>query len=302
MPVEIGSDESTQAHAEDSLANCFSGHWNLQGLTPKARYAFAGGYNYSREIVAGSDYCYKSLSWPIDLEEQAGKVADWFRESPGHWETIVKPMNRYVNIGLAWDSYNFFTVLVFETDHIAYDVLQLEGSVLTLEGTLRNGAVAYGSYDLDIVLEYRPPPTELTVGQLARTYANSPGPRAAKLRPPPGQGNRYREDTYTRTKLYWLTPHEIDPTFHAPRSRGEARDLWAAAKATPPVERTNTTHWVTASVYDVDATLGAFRVVADVAEPLAAYGEGIYELFVFALVEGQPALVSGYAFSWNPSE
>ncbi len=295
----MGSNGAAQAHADDMLANCFSGHWNLQGLTPKTRYAFAGGYDYSREIVLGSDYCVGLLAGyrSIDPEEKALDIVDNFWTSPGHWDIILKPLNRYVNIGLAWDTYNFQTVLVFEQgDFIDYEQIRLEGTILTLAGTLRNGAAVYGSTDLDIVLEYRPPPTELTVGQLARTYGNSPGPRVASLRKPPAPGNRYREDTYTRTKLYRINPHEIDPNAHAPRSRGEAHDLWAEAKSRPQEERTNTVYRVTADVWDVDTDAGTFRVVADVSKPLAAYGEGIYELFVWALVDGKSELVSGYAF------
>ena len=305
VEVTMGSNGAAQAHAEDMLANCFSGHWNLQGLDPKTRYAFAGGYNYSREIVTGSDYCigpmdgYKS----IGPEKEARDIIDSFWTSPGHWETILKALNRSVNIGLAWDTYNFQTVLVFEQDNIEYDGLSLERSILTLAGTLRNGAVVYGSTDLDIVLEYRPPPTNLTVGQLARTYGNSPAPRVVTLRKPPAPGIRYSDDdTYTRTKLYRITPHEIDPNAHAPRSRGEAHDLWAEAKARPKVERTNTVYRVTADVWDVDTDAGTFRVVADVSKALAAYGEGIYELFVWALVDGKSELVSGYAFIYNISE
>ncbi len=294
----MGSNGSAQAHAEDALANCFSSHWNLQGLTPTARYAFAGGYNYSKEIVTGRDFCIKwhHGSRTIDPEEKAKGIVDNFWTSPSHWEAIVEPLNRYVNIGLAWNTYNFQTVLLFERDYIEYDALQLEQGVLTLVGTLRNGAVVYGNKDLDVALEYRPLPTSLTVGQVARTYGLSPGLRVASLRPPPAPGNRYKNESYTKTKLYSTTPHEIDPSVHAPRSIGEASDLWAEAKARPKIERTNKVYWVTADVWDVDTDAGTFRVVADVSEPLAEYGEGIYELYVWALVDGKSELVSEFAF------
>ena len=297
MPVALGNNGAAQAHAEDMLSNCYSNHWSIQGLTPTTRYAFAGGHNYATEIITASSYCY---TWrdgvrAIDIEDKARGVVDSFWTSPGHWEAVVDPLNTHVNIGLAWDTYNFQRALVFERDFIEYDVLQLDGNVLTVAGTLRNGAVVYGSSDLDIAFEYRPPPTTLTVGQLARVYGVSPGLRVASLRPPPASGNRYKEDSYTRTRESRLNPHEIDPNAQAPRSRGEATDLKRASRDTW-VERTSTVFRVTADVWEVDGDSGTFRVVADVSKALDAYGEGIYELFVWALVDGVSELVSEHAF------
>ena len=87
-----------------------------------------------------------------------------------------------------------------------------------------------------------------------------------------------------------MTPHG-DPDAHAPRSFRESRALWAGAKTRPKVERMNTVYWVTADVWDVDTGAGTFRVAADVSKGLAAYGEGIYELAVFALVGGKSVRV-----------
>ena len=297
--VSLGANGAAQAHAEDMLRNCFSSHWNLQGLSPSARYAFAGGYQNNQEIVSGSDYCAGPLDGyrPIDLIKEVQKAIRVFRDSPDHWEVILKPSAYYVNIGLAWDTYNFRTAVQFEGGYIEYITEPtLEGDILTLAGTLRNGAVFDGSKDLKIYLEYRPGPTSLTVGQLARTYGITLPMRAVTVLQPPPPGFRYPSDTYSRTKLYSLTPHEVDPDAHAPRSFRESRALWAGAKTRPKVERTNTVYWVTADVWDVDTGAGTFRVVADVSKGLAAYGEGIYELAVFALVGGKPTIVSEYAF------
>ena len=303
--VTLGTNGAAQAHAEDMLRNCFSSHWNLQGLSPGARYAFAGGYQNNQEIVSGSDYCAGRSSGyrPIDLRQKVRDTIDGFEGSPSHWETILKPSARYVNIGLAWDTYNFRAALQFEADYVEYNEIPvLEGGVLTLVGTLLNGAVVYGNKDLDVYLEYRPSPTNLTSGQLARTYSIPLPLRAVAIRPPPPPGNRYTSDTYTKTKLYWIMPHEIDPDAHAPRSFGESHDLWAAAKARPKVERTNTVYWATADMWDVDTDAGTFRVVANVSKGLAEYGAGVYELTVFALIEGKPAIVSEYAFLYDISE
>ena len=103
-------------------------------------------------------------------------------------------------------------------------------------------------------------------------------------------------DTYARTRLYQLMPHDIDPNAPAPRSFGESHDLWAEARDREPVEITNTVYWATAQVWDIDFNTGAFRVEADVSKGMSVYGEGIYQLTVFALHEGRPTIVSEYAF------
>ena len=300
-PLALGINGSAQAHAEDMLRNCFSSHWNLQGLSGGARFAFAGGYQNNQEIVSGSDYCAGPLDGyrPIDLTKEVQKAFDSFRGSLSHWDVVLKPTASHVNIGLAWDRYNFRTALNFEGDYIEYITEPtLQGDILTLAGTLRNGAVFDGSDSkgLKIYLEYRPSPTNLTRGQLARTYGLTLPVRAVTVLSPPPPGIRYPSDTYSRTKLYSLTPHEVDPDAHAPRSFAESRALWAQARARPLMERTNTVYWAIADVWDVDSGAGTFRVVANVSIGLAAYGEGVYELAVFALIDGRPAVVSEYAF------
>ena len=302
MPVVLGNNGAAQAHAEDMLANCFSSHWNLQGLTPAVRYAFAGGTNEADEIVSGRDYCITAHDGyrRIDPEEKSREVVDNFWTSLPHWEKVIDPLQHYVNIGLAWDDYNFQVALQFATDgYIKYEVLQLEEGVLALAGTLQNGAVIFGQGDMNIALYYRPPPTTLTVGQLARIGGGLTRPEkvASIVRPPPpGTSYRTTDATYTRTAVYRQMPHEIDPNTPRPRSAGEASDLHREARALPGVERTNTVYRVTADVWDVDTGAGTFRVVADIAKPLTAYGDGIYLLYVWVLVGGVPELVSGYAF------
>ncbi len=117
-----------------------------------------------------------------------------------------------------------------------------------------------------------------------------------KVRTPPAPGNSYASDTYARTRTYPLTPHEVDPEAHAPRSHGESSAFWEEAKIRPEVEITNTVHYATADVWDTNLETGKFLVIADVSAGLRAYGPGIYELVIFALVDGEQQIVSEYAF------
>ena len=122
--MELGSNGAAQSHAEDMLRNCFSGHWNLQGLGPAARYAFAGGYQNNQEIVSGSDYCARAGDGyrPNNNREEVQQAFNSLKGSSGHLAIIRKPSARYVNIGLAWNAYNFRAALQFESDFIKYNV------------------------------------------------------------------------------------------------------------------------------------------------------------------------------------
>ena len=148
-----------------------------------------------------------------------------------------------------------------------------------IEGSLHGGAEFYGAKDLDVVLCHDPLPTRLPVGQLARTYGTSPGLRAADLRPPPAPGNHYTADT--RVREYNRLPHDISPDLPAPRSRGESNDLHVEGKLEPKREIDTTTYLVTADVWSVDVNAG------------------IYEVVVFALVDGKTDVVSEYTILWE---
>lgn len=59
-PVTLGDNIAAQLHAESSLANCFSGHWGVDGLKTHMRYPLAGGYQANAENGSGSDYCIRA--------------------------------------------------------------------------------------------------------------------------------------------------------------------------------------------------------------------------------------------------
>ena len=142
--VVRGDNGAAQVHADNSLANCISSHWSVDGLTPNMRYSLAGGYQSANENVYGSDYCrlpnqgYSAIS---SAAEEVREAMEGWMDSPGHRDNILKPRQRKVNIGLAWDRYNFAAVQQFEGDYIEYTILpSINGGVLSMEGKVKNGA------------------------------------------------------------------------------------------------------------------------------------------------------------------
>ena len=56
-------------------------------------------------------------------------------ESSDHRNNILNPRHRKVNIGLAWDRFNFMAIQQFEGDYIEYTVLpEINDDILSMEG------------------------------------------------------------------------------------------------------------------------------------------------------------------------
>ena len=106
MAVVRGDNGAAQIHADRSLENCISSHWSIDGLTPNMRYSLVGGYQSANENMSGSDYCrlpnlgYSAIS---SVAEEVREAMRGWMDSPGHRANILKPRQRKVNIGLAWD-------------------------------------------------------------------------------------------------------------------------------------------------------------------------------------------------------
>ena len=225
-PVELGNNDAAQLHAESSLQNCASSHWGIDGLKPYMRYSLAGGYQSNGENGSGSDYCikwsdgYRSLD-PIEIEIR--QAMEQWMDSPGHRRNILDRWHRRVNIGLAWDRYNFKAFQHFEGDYVEFDTLPtLREGVLTLAGRTRNGARFDDAGDLTVQVFYDPPPHPLTRGQVSRTYCYDSGLPVAGLREPLSGGWFYDEHEYSKTYTPCPDPYDVSPGAHAPESPEEA--------------------------------------------------------------------------------
>ena len=293
--VVLGDNIAAQLHAESSLQNCFSGHWGVDGLKPYMRYSLAGGYQSNSENGYGSDYCirasdgYRAL---YSIEREIDEAIDDWMDSPGHRRNILNPFHKRVNIGLAWDRYNFLAYQHFEGDYVEYDNLPIiNGRILTLSGSTKNGAEFRDLDDLSMQIYYDPPPHSLTRGQLARTYCYDSGRLVAALRRQLTGNSYWTEDDFTRTYEPCLDPYDVAPNARAPRSHDEAHDFWQASydasKARGSVSIT--VPWITATEWQVNDN--TFSVKVDIGD----VPPGVYTIVVWAPIDGEREVVSEYS-------
>lgn len=298
-PVVLGDNIAAQLHAEASLEGCFSSHWGLDGLKPYMRYSLAGGYQSNAENTSGLDYCIRPYEnyWPISrIELETIEAMEGWMSSPGHRDNILRAEHKKVNIGLAWDRYNFTAIQHFEGDYVEYDQLpSLKEGVLSLSGKVVNGATFRSKQDLGVQIYFDPPPQTLTRGQLSRTYCYGLGILVAAIRPPLTGNSYYTEDKFRFTYQSCPDPYNVSPDALAPRSPDEALEFWATAyNASIEVpERSITVPWITA--LDWTATSESFSLEADLSEVLDAHGPGVYRVTVWGLLGGESVVVSEYS-------
>ena len=290
-PVVLGDNIAAQLHAESFLANCFSGHWGPDGLKPQMRYSLAGGYQSNGEFSSGSDYCitasdrYRAIG---SIEQKIQGTLEGWMENPSDQPRFLDPLVKKVNIGLAWDRYNLRMVLQREGDYVKYARLPtIENGILTVSGTVKNGAGFAGERDLGVQIYYDPPPHTLTRGQLTRTYRTCSGLQIAGLRRPPSGNRFYSEHEFTKTYKRCLDPYEVPADAPAPTSHDEAHAFWDAAyrasRLLPDVSII--VPWITALEWTTSSD--AFAVRADISDLLARHGDGVYSITVWGVIDGE---------------
>ena len=301
--VALGTNRAAQMHAEDSLANCFSSHWGRNGLKPYIRYTMAGGRQYNSENVSGSGYCIKSSDGYVaisDVKANIRKSSEGLFRSSGHRRNILRPQHKKVNIGLAWDRYNFKMIQHFEGDYVEYEnAPSIQSGFLSMKGRVKNGA-GIGSEDgLGVQVYYDRPPRPLTLGQLSRTYCYGAGLLVAALREPLSDGWFYPEDQFSKTQQTCPDPYDVAPTAPAPKSHKEASAFWQpaydASRSSPP--RKITVPWITAQTWD--ASSSKFNVIADIGRVLQKHGAGVYTVIMWADIGGLSEPVSEYVIFYN---
>ena len=302
QPVFMGDNAAAQLHAEAALQGCFSSHWDLDGLKPYMRYSLTGGYQSSGENVHGSDYCITDADnyRPItNMDEEVREAMVGWMDSPGHRRNILRPKHRRVNIGLAWDRYNFKAVQQFEGDYVEYEpVPTLVNGMLTMSGSVKNGVQFQDERDLLIRIDYDPPPRQLTLGQVSRTYCSTNGLHVANLRQPETGDRVYFRDEITRSVDGSACPDPYDVSADAPAapSHEEAHALWQKAydaSQRPVHDETLVLAMITASGWSVDEN--TFSVTADIGGLLSARGSGVYTIVLWAPLDGEDTVVSTYS-------
>ena len=292
IELEMGDNQAAQIHAEQSLADCISSHWGTDGLVGGMRYSLAGGYQSNQENASGSDFCksgilgYRTIS---SLAQEVRVTMEGWMGSPGHRDTILKPRHRKLNIGLAWDDFNFKAIQQFEGDFIEFTVLpNIQDGVLTMEGNTKNGANLDHGDHYRVIILYSPPPNQLTRGQIARAYGTCPAKRVAYL-------SFKSAGTLERTWEKCLSPYSIDPDIAGPSSRVEARQFWEKART----EYYNVTETLPVTVQKIkmsrfQLTDDRFAVTADISKVLQTNGPGVYEITIWGILDSEQELISEY--------
>ena len=294
-PVVLGDNNAAQLHAEAALENCSSSpHWGVDGLKPYMRYSLAGGYQSNGENGFGSDYCkkpsdgYRAIA---SINQKVREAVESWMGSPGHRANILRPFHKKVNIGLAWDRYNFKAYQHFEGDYVEYDSLpSIIGTVLSLSGRVKNGAQLKNPDDLSVQIYYDPPPHLLTRGQLALTYCYDNGLQVAALRQPLHGTSYWVTDEFTYEYQPCPNPYGIPPNAPGPTSLDEAHESWQAAyEASQGASQASiTVPWITASEWQASTD---FSVTADIGNLPA----GVYTIVVWAMLGGEHEVVSEYS-------
>ncbi len=278
-PVELGNNDAAQLHAESALKNCFGSHWGVDGLKPYMRYSLAGGYQSNGEIAHGGDYCTKSSDGypPIGpIEEKIQQAMKGWMSSPDHVGAVLEKNFKKVNIGLAWDKYDFKAYQHFEGDYVVYDQLpSIEKGILYLSGRTKNDAKFGDHEDLSVHLFYDPPPHRFTREAVSKTYAYCYGVVVASFLWPLSGGWDWGVNT-TFDSDY--TPCPDDP-YRTTYDRNLEAD------------------WIIAKKWTV--TVNSFLVEADISKVLGKYGEGVYSLMVWGHVGGESDVISEYSIFYG---
>ena len=213
--------------------------------------------------------------------------------SPGHRATILKPEYRKVNVGIAWDDYNMVVVQQFEGDYVRFnEVPHLQDGSLVMEGSTVNGATAIndeGKFKVDV---YYHPLSQLTTGQVVRTYCLDPGQYAATLIEPAPPGYSYDSmQGVIQGFGRCISPYDLDWSI-PPLSYQGAHNLHEAVKARAEYTSWEAMEWVVADEWVVSTT--DFRVSANIDDVLEEKGAGVYRVLLWGSIDGIPAVIAEY--------
>ena len=204
------------------MRTVFASHWGIDGLKPYMRYSLAGGYQSNGENGSGSDYCIKAsdgyraiarVSTPRFVQAMEGWMG-----SPGHRRNILGRWHKKVNIGLAWDRYNFLAYQHFEGDYVEYDELPSieDGHSELIRAEPRTGrdstATETSAYRFTMIQ----PPHALTRGQVTRTYCYGSGLQIAALlrKPLTGRSVLRRQTVMLQSHTTPVRIHTMFPQTH----------------------------------------------------------------------------------------
>ena len=225
-------------------------------------------------------------------------IAQWkvLMNSPGHRRNILDEHHKKVNVGLAWDTYNFKVVQHFEGDYVEFVALpSIVNGILSFTGSTRNGLRFTGKRDLSVQIYYDSPPHELTRGQVSRTYCYDSGRIVAALRRPLTGNSYWPSDDFTTSHKPCPDPYDVSPNAPPPSSPDEAHQFWQEAydKSQSRDEQTIRVPWITAPRWA--ANKDGFSVEADISDVLTDHGSGVYTIVIWGELGEERSLISEYS-------
>ena len=313
--VVLGSNDAAQLHADAEIEHCFNSHWGMDGLKPYMRYSLAGGYqsngenghsrstSYTRNgrVWSSLEYCLTGddRGYPptmVNIDNLVRQAMEGWMDSPGHRRNILEPWHRKVNVGIAWDGYNFAAVQHFEGDYVEYSTVpKITDGVLSMEGTVQNGARIDRVDGPGVQIYYDPPPKQLTRGQVSVTYCYGHGLQVAGLRRPLTGNQFWTTHSFSKKLSACPDPYLIPSDIPDPQSSEEEssyRQLAVEAYQSHQA-KTVTVPWLTANEWRVGDN--GFYIEADLNEITAAYGKGVYTVVLWSKLAGEDVVVSEYS-------
>ena len=169
----------------------------------------------------------------------------------------------------------------FHADYVTYATppgIDPDGT-LRLSGYLTNAAFT-GLTGSRIHIGFEPPPTPLSKGQLASTYAVCIPTVIATVHNPARHTSSLKHLRNPVTTPACADPAKVDPATPAPQTPEESNLAWTNAKS-----RSNSA--VPTKSFAVNMTAGTYRItadtfdiVADLSETLRHHGPGVYSVII----------------------
>ena len=294
-PVVLANNGGAQRHVEDLVANGYMSHWNLRGATPYMRHTWSGGDDYSAENLSFSGYlnALPGVCTPPVSRQDLDDVMAGLMDSPGHRDTILTPLHREVNIGIAESCHAMAVAQVFEGEYVRFgQPPTLAEGRLAMAGQVSPEVVLNDS--TYVLVEWDPPLAEYTKGQVSQTVCYAMGRPVAYIRRPlpPGftwAGGESQAVDWERCPAPW----DADPHLQLPRDRAAIEQLSRRIRDGFRIRETVDVALVTAATWQVGA--GFFRVEADLRHIIQTHGSGIYSMVLWGEVAGEPVALTAYA-------
>jgi uncharacterized protein YkwD len=222
-PVELGSNQAAQVHAEDVFATKQISHWLTTGEKPYMTYSRLGGSGSVHQNVAISgfsqaeyDRCVSSflLCEKIEpfsaIEELQHEMMYNDKEccDDGHRENILDPSHTRVSIGIVYDDYYLALVQNFENDYGLS--VGVDGTRISIAGPTPEGAQLE-----HVIIYYDPLPTPDSYEENKRMLAYGSGTLAGSVFEPLPPGFHYQQsgDHAVIEARSWESDGRVDVRF-----------------------------------------------------------------------------------------